>query len=243
MTGATGTRIDAEVEQFKLLEFPDRAEASVAAAGLVADSIRTGLDRQDRCSIVVSGGSTPGPCFDALSKMPLDWPGVTVIPSDERWVPPDHPDSNERLIRERLLVNRAASGQFLPLYRKGVEAFEAPPLIEQDLAALGTPLSCALLGMGEDGHFASLFPDFDGLEQGLDPASKALCMIVRTAGSPHVRVSLSLAFMLQSGALVLLIFGRAKRLVLETAATGNTGYPVESLLRWSSRSLKVVWAP
>jgi len=229
--------------QFKLLEFPDRAAASEAAAGLVADSIRAGLDECEHCSIVVSGGSTPGPCFDALSGMPLAWSRVTVIPSDERWVPPDHPDSNERLIRSRLLVNKASAGRFLPLYREGVDTVNAVPEIDQDLAALDAPLRCALLGMGEDGHFASLFPDFDGLERGLNPDGEASSMMVRTAGSPHVRISLSLSFLLQAEAVLLLMFGDAKRRVLKAAAAGNANYPVTRLIRHGNRHLTVAWAP
>jgi 6-phosphogluconolactonase len=229
--------------QVNLLEFADRVSASGAAAELMAKSIRSCLDRQDRCSIVVSGGSTPGPCFDSLSQMPLEWPRVTVIPSDERWVPADHPDSNERLIRERLLVNKAASGQVLPLFRKDVEPPAAVSLIEQDLAELATPVSCALLGMGEDGHFASLFPDLDGLKQALEPNSGEPCLVVKTASSPHLRISLSLAFLLESEAIVLLIFGAAKRRVFDAAATGNTAYPIESLIWRGDGRLTVLWAP
>lgn len=226
-----------------LQEFPDRMVASEAAAGLLANSIRTRLDTQDRCSIVVSGGSTPGPCFDRLSMMPLEWSRVTVIPSDERWVPPDHPDSNERLIRERLLVKKAAAGQILPFFRKDVEPQAAVSLIERDLAALATPFSCALLGMGEDGHFASLFPDFDGLKKALDPDSEEPCLVVKTSGSPHLRISLSLAALLDAEVTILLMFGAAKRRVFEAAAAGNTTYPIESLIWRSAGPLTVLWAP
>ena len=229
--------------QVNLLEFADRATASRAAAGLMADSIRACLDRQDRCSIVVSGGSTPGPCFDRLSGMPLDWSRVTVIPSDERWVPPDHPDSNERLIRERLLVNQAASGQVLPLFRKDVEPQTAVSLIGRDLAALATPVSCALLGMGEDGHFASLFPDLDGLSQALDPNSEKPCLVVKTASSPYLRISLGLGFLLRSRTTILLISGAEKHRVFEAAAAGGTAYPIESLVWQCEDPLTVVWAP
>lgn len=225
-----------------LQEFPDRMMASEAAAGLVANAIRTRLDTQGRCSIVVSGGSTPGPCFDRLSMMPLEWSKVTVIPSDERWVPPDHQDSNERLIRDRLLVNKASAGHFLPLFREGVEADEAVALVKQDLAALATPFCCALLGMGEDGHFASLFPDFDGLKQALNPHSGEPCLVVKTASSPHLRISLSLATLLNAEATILLMFGAAKRRVFEAAAAGSTAYPIESLIRHQNRSLTALWA-
>ena len=238
-----GIRISQMTVNTNLLEFTTRTQAAGTAAGLVAKSIQTRLDEQQDCSIVVSGGSTPGPCFDRLSMMPLEWSEVTVIPSDERWVPPDHPDSNERLIRERLLVNQASAGHMLPLFREGVDVSEAVSLVRQDLAALAGPTRCALIGMGEDGHFASLFPDFGGLKQALDPGNDESCLLVDTASSPHLRISLSLAFLLQSEKTILLIFGEAKRRVFEAAAAGNTSYPIESLIRRCDDSLTVLWAP
>lgn len=227
----------------KFREFSDRAAASHAAANLIADSISACIEQQSQCGLVVSGGSTPGPCFDELSAVPLDWSKVIVIPSDERWVPADHPDSNERLIRERLLHDLAAPGGFLPLFREGVAADEAPALIDQSLARIPSPLGCVLLGMGEDGHFASLFPDFDGLRPALEPDNKNLSLVVQTAGSPHLRISLSLAALLNTRQTVLLMFGQSKRQVFEAAVQGGSGYPVESLLRHTTSPLTVIWAP
>jgi len=226
-----------------LLESSDRAQAAEAAAGLIAKSIQTTLEEQERCRIVVSGGTTPGPCFEELSGLPLAWSRVTVIPSDERWVAPDHPDSNERLIRQRLLVNQASAGHLLPLYHDGMEAGEAPARIKRDLLTNPTTTSCALLGMGEDGHFASLFPDFSGLRQALDPDFDEPSVVVSTASSPHLRISLSLAFLKQAGTTILLMFGENKRRVFEAAAAGDSAYPIESLIRTSDTPITVLWAP
>jgi 6-phosphogluconolactonase len=224
--------------------YESRAEASAAAAELLAGLVRKKLSGSPiaQASLVVSGGSTPGPCFDLLSRKPLDWTRVTVMPSDERWVPADHPDSNERLIRSRLLQNRAAGGNILPLFRAGVEATQAPSLIQADLADTAQPFSAVLLGMGEDGHFASLFPDFEQLPAALEPETQEPCMVVQTASSPHLRISLTLSALLNSGHIVLLIFGAAKREVFETAKRGGSAYPVEALLHHSSAPLTVIWA-
>jgi 6-phosphogluconolactonase len=224
--------------------YESRAEASAAAAELLAGLVRKKLSGSPiaQASLVVSGGSTPGPCFDLLSRKPLDWTRVTVMPSDERWVPADHPDSNERLIRSRLLQNRAAGGNILPLFRAGVEATQAPSLIQADLADTAQPFSAVLLGMGEDGHFASLFPDFEQLPAALEPETQEPCMVVQTASSPHLRISLTLSALLNSGHIVLLIFGAAKREVFETAKQGGSAYPVEALLHHSSAPLTVIWA-
>jgi 6-phosphogluconolactonase len=222
-----------------------RAEASAAAAELLAGLIsrKLSVSAQTRSSLVVSGGSTPGPCFDLLSREPLDWSRVTVIPSDERWVPAGHPDSNERLIRERLLRDRAAEGKVLSLFRHGIEAAQAPRLIQRDIEQAAQPFSAVLLGMGEDGHFASLFPDFEELATALDPATTVSCIAVQTESSPHLRISLTLAALLNSQHIVLLIFGEAKREVFETAKHGGSAYPVEALLRHTSAPLTVIWAP
>jgi len=225
--------------------FGNRPDASAAAAELLAGLVKTALASAStaKASLVVSGGSTPGPCFELLSAEPLDWSRVTVLPSDERWVAADNPDSNERLIKNRLLKGRAAGGKVLPFFRAGIEAVEAPPLIEKDLALLAQPFSASLLGMGEDGHFASLFPDFDGLGPALDPHGKAACVMVQTAGSPHLRISLTLSALLNSVHTVLLIFGEAKRAVFETAMAGGSAYPIESLLQKTRHPLTVIWAP
>ena len=225
--------------------FEGRADASAAAAELLANLIRNALTRtvDARASLVVSGGTTPGPCFDLLSTEQLDWSRVTVLPSDERWVTADNPDSNEHLIRERLLRGRAEEGNVLSYFRADVDAGQAPPLIEQGLSGVTQPFSASLLGMGEDGHFASLFPDFNGLQEALDPDGKPACVMVQTAGSPYLRISLTLSALLNANHTVLLIFGEAKRTVFETAYAGGSAYPVEALLHHCRHPLTVIWAP
>jgi 6-phosphogluconolactonase len=225
--------------------FENRSAASAAAADILANLIGAALDANPmaEASLVVSGGSTPGPCFDLLSGKALDWSRVTVIPSDERWVPADDADSNERLIKNRLLQGLAGQGKVLPFYRAGLDASQAPHLIGKDLADLTQPFSAVLLGMGEDGHFASLFPDFDGLQEALDPREKAACIMVQTAGSPHLRISLTLSALINCRHTVLLIFGESKRHVFESAYAGGSAYPIEALLHETRRPLTVIWAP
>jgi len=232
----------------KLIEFrafENRSAASAAAAQILAKLIAEALAASPaaEASLVVSGGSTPGPCFDLLSKESLDWSRVTVLPSDERWVPADHLDSNEHLIKNRLLRGLADQGKVLSFFRAGLEASQAPRVIEEGLADLAQPFSAVLLGMGEDGHFASLFPDFDGLQKALDPQEKTACTMVQTAGSPHLRISLTLSALLDCAHTVLLIFGEAKRNVFEAASVGGSTYPIEALLHETRKPLTVIWAP
>lgn len=224
--------------------FKSRSEASCAAADLLAGLLRDDLFKgtKAQATLVVSGGSTPGPCFDQLSRQALDWSRIVVLPSDERWVPGNHPESNERLIRSRLLQGPAKRGKVLSFYREGIEAKHAPQAIEQDLEILARPFNASLLGMGEDGHFASLFPDFAGLPEALNPLGEAQCIMVQTAGSPHLRISLTLSALLDSTCIVLLIFGEKKRDVFDAAIAGGSDYPIESLVQHIRTPLTVLWA-
>jgi 6-phosphogluconolactonase len=223
-------------------ECSSRQAASRAAAELLAAQLLADLERRESGSLVVSGGTTPGTCFGLLSEAALDWAQVTIVPSDERWVPAADPNSNEGLIRQRLLRNKAATARLLPLYRPGLDPAAAPAAVERDLRALAQPFSAVLLGMGADGHFASLFPDYAGLARALDPAAGERCTLVSTAGSPWLRISLTLAALLHTAQVALLFFGADKRAVFQKALAGAGAYPVQSLLAQSAVPVTAFWA-
>ena len=224
-------------------EYANRATASRAAAELLDARLREDLGHRASASLVVSGGTTPESCFDLLSAAALDWARVTIVPSDERWVPAGDPGSNEGLIRSRLLRANAAAARLLPLYRSGLGPAAAPAAVERDLRALAQPFSGVLLGMGADGHFASLFPDFEDLPQALDPDAKTQCVVVHTAGSPFLRISLTLAALVRTPQIALLFFGDEKRAAFEAAAGGDARLPVAALLAQEAVPVAVLWAP
>ncbi|MDH3751226.1 MAG: 6-phosphogluconolactonase, partial [Gammaproteobacteria bacterium] len=116
-------------------------------------------------------------------------------------------------------------------------------LLEESIPTLPFPFACSLVGMGEDGHFASLFPDADHLDQGLDVDSLHLCLPVKTATSSHPRLTLTLAALSRSDVVVLLFFGDAKRDVYERAKTGPDVYPVSGLLLQKRAPVHLFWAP
>ena len=223
--------------------FETREEAAIAAARRIGEALLLRLDGQGAASLVVSGGTSPAGVFAELAKTTLNWPGVHVILSDERWVPPEHEDSNEKLVRETLLAGEAQDASLLPVYRPDVTIEERCSEIGEELLQAPFPFACALLGMGEDGHFASLFPDAENLQEGLDVDSRQLCIPVQTAASPHPRVSLTLSALSRSDEIVLLIFGDAKRDVYEAARTSTNGTPVSHLLRQKRAPVHVYWAP
>ena len=223
--------------------FESRAAASSAAAETIRGLIERRQNGNGRASLVVSGGTTPGQCFDELAGFDIAWRDVDVVLSDERWVPPSSPDSNEQLVRSRLLQTHAAEATLLSVYSETCSVAERIEELNAELRSLPFPFACALLGMGEDGHFASLFPDATNLEEGLDIDSQSLFLAVDTKASPHPRVSLTLSALSRSDEVVLLVFGEAKRAVLERAWQTDCDLPIASLLRQKRAPVNIYWAP
>ncbi len=151
--------------------------------------------------------------------------------SDERWVPPDDSDSNEGLVRRHLLQGEASRASLLPIFDGSVSPAERCVALEAEFRQVQRPFACTLLGMGTDGHFASLFPDAPNLAAGLDVASAKAFIPISTRASPLPRISMSLRALLDSNDIVLLIFGPEKRNVYEAAAGGDTALPISALLQ------------
>ena len=221
--------------------FESRDAASVAVAGHIAASLRVQLEQQAATSLIVTGGSSPARCYAELALTAIDWSRVRIVLSDERWVAPDHKDSNERLVRETLMQDRAAAAELVAVHSAASPEERCAELNEL-LPGLPLPFASALLGMGDDGHFASLFPDAANLDAGLDANNPAWCIPVSTAASEHLRISLTLASLLRSEEIVLLFFGAIKRDVFEQARAAAPAYPVASLLSQTRVPLHVYWA-
>lgn len=228
---------------FSLREFPDQATLTVALAQDVACCLKEDLARQERAVLVVSGGRSPVPLFQSLARQALPWARVTVTLADERWVPPDHPDSNEALVRAHLLQGQAAAARMVPLFTGEATAEQGAPAVCAALAELPRPFSRVILGMGEDGHIASLFPGAAELAEGL--ATEAAALAVHPLHAPHPRLSLSLRALLDTRDLVLMIAGPAKRRVLERALEDGPveDLPVRAILRQTAVPVSVCWAP
>ncbi|MFP4404142.1 6-phosphogluconolactonase, partial [Rhodosalinus sp.] len=150
----------------EIVDYADRELMAIDVANRLAGELRAALSHRERVLFAVPGGSTPGPVFDALCAAQIGWDSVDVLLTDERWVRPDHPRSNTRLVRERLLVDRAAAARLLPMYQPTDTPDAAVARVTETIAP-HLPISVLLLGMGEDGHIASLFPGADRLEEAL----------------------------------------------------------------------------
>ncbi|MBO9410603.1 MULTISPECIES: 6-phosphogluconolactonase [unclassified Ruegeria] len=196
-------------------EYPDRDMLAIDVANALAGELEAALLHHDMVSFAVPGGTTPGPIFDGLCAADLEWDRVRILPTDERCVPGDSERSNERLIRQRLLTNRASVAQYVPLYVDGKDPDAVLPEIESLISPV-LPLSVLVLGMGEDMHTASLFPGMEGLAAALDSHAPPLA-VARTQTQPEARISLTAPVL--DGALSkhLVIFGAAKRDALNKA--------------------------
>lgn len=198
-------------------DYPDSEMLAINLANVLAGALTSALLRHDAVSFVVPGGSTPGPVFDALCDADLEWDRVTVLLSDERWVPEDDPRSNAALIRKRLLTGRAAAASFVPFYMAEHSPEDALPALTEQIAP-HLPISVALLGMGADMHTASLFPRGDTLDLAL--ADDAPDLVVMRAEALDVpRISLTARVLRDALQLHIVITGDDKRAALDRALT------------------------
>ncbi len=228
-------------EHITLCEFESREALTDSLCELIKTRIQNSLNQSGRASIAVSGGSTPIPLFRQLSQAPLDWSAVTITLADDRWVSPDHQDSNERLVKENLLQNQASASRFIGLWQENISAKEAEASCNQRLAELDDPLNTVILGMGNDGHTASLFPCAKAdLRAAL--ASNKDCAATHPASAPHARMTLTPKRLFNSDLRILHICGQDKLDVLKKALKENDlqTMPISIFLQ---RPLTIYWAP
>ena len=216
-----------------------------ALADAAADALAGALSGTGPRSLVVTGGRSPGPVYGRLSSRDLGWEEVTVTLSDERWVDPGAAESNERLVRERLLTGSAAAAQFIPL-KGGGPTREADAVTVEVLIRRYLPWSVVLLGMGEDGHIASLFPEDPDLASRLDPDGSRLCVGAAAAGLPPFvpRLTLTVRALLDTKLVLLLITGEAKRTIVDRILNDPAcAPPAAAILRQDRAPVRVLWAP
>ena len=173
---------------YQINEFEQRELLDESLADKVAAILTAAVESKGKASIAVSGGSTPKGFFQALSKKKLAWQAITITLADERWVDIDSSDSNTKLVHENLLQNEAVNANFFHL--KQGDRFSDDTLDDLNLAANQQllPLDVLILGMGEDGHTASLFPCSDEITQCLAMIAEALIKVTPKS-APYQRIS------------------------------------------------------
>jgi len=195
-------------------EYADSEMMMIDLANVLASELRNALLSHDRVSLAVPGGTTPGPIFDSISAVDLHWDRVNVMLTDERWVPETSDRSNTKLLRERLLVGKAAAATYVPLYADAPSPEGKLPELAANIAPM-LPINVMLLGMGADMHTASIFPEADQLDLAL--TGKDVLVAMRAPGAPEPRITLSADVLKGAMSRHIVIIGDEKRAALEKA--------------------------
>ena len=214
-------------------------------AAQIAASLTAAISARGLASLVVSGGRSPVRFFEILRTLPLAWDHVCVALADERWVSPEDPASNERLVRDVLLKEHAVSARFLGLKNGAPTPDLGAVSAWETFARVPRPFDATILGMGDDGHTASLFRGSPNLPSALNRSAAAGCLGMWSPVEPHPRLSLNLTALIDSRRVVVLITGETKRLTYSAACAAGAveDMPVRAVLRQSRTPVDVMWSP
>jgi 6-phosphogluconolactonase len=217
----------AVIEKF----YDDDASLLAELEAHVAGALRESIDERGEAALAVSGGNTPRPLFQRLAKADLDWSKVYITLVDERWVDVSDNASNEKMVRSTLLVERAAKARFVALKNSAATPYEGVAETTARLAVIPRPFDVLMLGMGDDGHTASLFPDAAELHDGL--MTQAPCLALTPPVAPHARLTLSAHRILESRQLILHFSGKDKITAYHTALAEGpvVDHPIRFFLR------------
>ncbi|PBQ18465.1 6-phosphogluconolactonase [Pseudomonas congelans] len=222
-------------------DFDTAQQLADALAETVAERLKQAISENGLATLVVSGGRSPVAFFQRLAAQPLEWSKVVISLADERFVPTEHADSNAGLLQRHLLQGPVAKAKFLGLYNVASSVEEAAQAADQALAEL-PPIDVLILGMGDDGHTASLFPNSPNLSEALDLQGERRCLPMLAPSVPHQRLTLTRRLLASARSSILSVSGQAKLDTLRTALAGDdlAEMPVRAFL---NPSLEIYWCP
>jgi len=225
-------------------DYSDPASLASALARAVAADLEEAIRLRGAALLAVSGGNTPRAFLRELGRQRLDWARVRVTLADERWVAPDDARSNAALLRQQLLQGAAAAARFIPLYADAPDPESGLAEVAARIGALPLPFDALVLGMGLDGHCASLFPGGDQLERALRYDAPERVLPMRAPAAPEPRITLTLPVLVNTRRLYLHIEGLAKREVLRLALDpGGESLPIGTVLRRAPEAAHLYWCP
>lgn len=228
--------------QAKLSKFETAQELNAVFAQEIADKLRAGIEQNGTASLLVSGGSTPRPMFAELSQKDIDWSKVNIALVDDRWVEINDDASNEKMVNEALLINKAKVANFVGMKTDEQDAFKAVEAVSEKLGHIQQPFDVVILGMGEDGHTASIFPCCEQLDEAL--TTNATLMATQPTTAPHQRMTYTKSALLNARQLYLHLVGESKEAVLNDVASGDDvkQAPIRAFLNQTSVPMTVMLA-
>jgi 6-phosphogluconolactonase len=223
-------------------DFDSRDELTTGLAATIAGALSEAIEDSGAATLAVSGGSTPARFFEALAHIDIDWSNVAVLPVDERFVPETSERSNARLIKSKLLQGPAVAAKFLPFFSPNMDAGDAAREADDHVGRLGIPLDVVVLGMGNDGHTASFFPDAQELEALLDASAAALVLPVHADSAGEDRLTLTLPPIVTARLIALHIEGAEKAATLDKALASGSTLPIRRVIDAAETPVEIFWA-
>lgn len=215
----------------------------IELSALISGKLESSIEEKGYATLLVSGGSTPLQLFNLLSNKDIDWEKVNIIPVDERFLPDGHPDQNGTLIKTHLLINKASAARFYPLILNSADAELNLRLVESSIKKVNLPFTVVILGMGTDGHTASLFPCCKELEQGLDLNNTAKLIITNPNTAPYQRISFTRKALLNTENLYLHCYGDEKKQILDTLyLNSEQTYPIKAFIAQNNIKPELFWS-
>ncbi|MDC0033748.1 6-phosphogluconolactonase [Alphaproteobacteria bacterium] len=207
-------------------QFPSASAAVQALAAEATQTLQDALDLRGQATLVVPGGRSAALCLPPVFDSALDWSRVRIFLTDERWVPPSSPDSNERLVRGMIAGRPAQQSKFIGFWQSGQLATVAARSASGIVSNIPRPIDLVICGMGEDGHVASIFPG-----QNFADGNTNNDLIVSAAPTPpHARVTLTMQTLSANRRLLILIIGAKKRAIYRSL---DPNLPISQLLQRS----------
>lgn len=228
---------------FTLKKYPNSQLLIEDLAAYIVKDLKQAIEKKGHASIAVSGGKTPIPLFKLLSQQDLDWHNVFITLVDDRWVDDTDDASNEKLVLTYLLQNKAKLANFVGLKNSCDNPFDGAEITDKILNKIPMPLDVLILGMGEDGHTASLFPGAANLRVGLDMKSGRKVVGMTPLTAPLDRITLTLPTILDSQNIYLHLVGESKMQVLQQAEKGDdiNQMPIRAILQQNKVNVIGFW--
>jgi 6-phosphogluconolactonase len=206
----------------------------------IIQNLQKAIQETGKASLLVSGGSTPKPLFEKLSSYDIAWENVQIALCDERWLDNKHKDSNEKLVRDSLMKNYAIKAKFISMYQENTLIEEAQEICSAIYKKELFPIDVLILGMGSDGHTASLFPNNIKLKEALE-TNERICICMQPSDAPYDRMSLTKNAILGANNLYLHFEGEEKKAIYKKVIEGasSVDMPIASILNHNNKIVEV----